>query len=126
MLVMLTMPLMVACGDDGDSDGNKAIEEYVGKWVCTSPSYRESTIVDKGATLEITSSGNMTWTMTNGSKYAATMRALGDDWADITFNGKTYRAEIYTTKVGLIINVNGFSSLKVKDFPFDGSYERSN
>lgn len=135
MLAMLvTQMLITSCSKDSDNDdGNKAIEEYVGKWICTSPSHRESTIVEQGTILVITSSGDMTWTMTNGSKYAAKMRARGDDWADITFNGKTYTAEVYTygnkpNSEGncLGINANGNSSLKVKDFPFDGSYERAN
>ena len=64
----------------------------------------------------------MTWTMSDESKYKATMRDLGDDWADITYNGKTYRAEIYVRNNILHINVNGDANLKVKDFPFDGSY----
>jgi hypothetical protein len=66
----------------------------------------------------------MTWTMPDGNKYSATIHALGDDWANITYNGKTYRAEIYTTGDYLHINVNGNSSLAVKDFPFDGSYKK--
>ena len=132
MLMALVTPIMTACGDDNDND-NKAIGEYVGKWICSSPSSRESTIVKQGTILVITSSGDMAWTMTDGSKYAASMRALGDDWADITLNGKTYRAEIYTfenkANTGgkcLVINVNGNKSLKVKDFPFDGSYNSAN
>ena len=123
MLVVMFMPLMTSCGsDDGEGD-NSAILEYVGTWSCTYPAtYRSSTIVTEGTTLVITSSGNMTWTMPDGSKYSATMRALGDDWADIKYNGKTYKAEIYTSGKSLTINVNGSSELMVKDFPFDGSY----
>ena len=66
----------------------------------------------------------MTWTLPDNSKYNAKMRALGDGWADITYNGKTYyKAEVYVSNNNLFINVNGAASLKVKDFPFDGSYK---
>ena len=113
----------VACGDD-DDDNAGAISEYVGTWSCTSPdSWESSTIVTEGTILLITSSGDMTWTLPDNSKYNAKMRALGDGWADITYNGKTYyKAEVYVSNNNLFINVNGAASLKVKDFPFDGSY----
>ena len=113
-----------SCSKD-DEKSSSAIVEYVGKWSCTSPAtYQTSTIVTKGTILLITSSGDMTWTMSDGSKYNATMRALGDDWADITYNGKIYRAEIYVINSNLTINVNGNTNLKVKDFPFDGIYKK--
>lgn len=127
MLIAMTLPLMVACGgdDSGDNTHNANIGEYVGKWSCISPaSYRSSTIVTEGTILVITASGNMTWTMTDESKYTATLRALGDDWGDITYNGKTYRAEIYVSGNTLHINVNGNTNLTVKDFPFDGGYKK--
>ena len=115
----------VSCGGDDDDVNNSELVQYIGTWNCTSPAtYRTSTIVTEGASLLITSSGNMTWTMSDGSKYNATMRALGDDWADITYSGKTYRAEIYIRGNYLTINVNGFTELLVKDFPFDGTYEK--
>ena len=118
---------VTACGGDDDDSNNGAIVEYVGNWSCTTPAtYQTSTIVTQGTTLLITSSGDMTWTMPEGSKYSAKMRALGDDWADITYNGKTYRTEIYVRNNTLRINANGDVSLKVKDFPFDGSYTKMN
>jgi hypothetical protein len=124
MIMAILFVSFTACGSD-DEENNNAIVEYVGTWSCTSPAtYRTSTIVTEGTTLLITSSGNMTWTMPDGNKYSATIHALGDDWANITYNGKTYRAEIYTTGDYLHINVNGNSSLAVKDFPFDGSYKK--
>ena len=124
MLITLNFSL-ISCGSDDDNGNNDAIAEYVGSWSCTSPAtYITSTVVEEGTKLLISSSGSMTWTMSDGSQYSATMRALGDDWADIIYNGKTYRAEIYTSGDYLHINVNGNSSLKVKDFPFDGSYKR--
>jgi hypothetical protein len=117
---------VTACGSDDDDSNNGAIVEYVGTWSCTYPAtYRTSTIVTEGTTLLITSSGDMTWTMPDNSKYNAKMRALGNDWADITYNGKTYRTEIYV-KNYLYINANGNKNLKVKDFPFDGDYKRIN
>ena len=55
---------LTACGGDDDDSNNGAISEYVGSWSCTSPAtYQTSTIVTKGTTLLITSSGDMTWTM---------------------------------------------------------------
>lgn len=127
LLMAVSMPLLMSCGSDDENNGNSnTIGEYVGKWSCSSPSYRNSTIVEKGTILLITASGDMTWTMAVGNKYTATMRALGDDWADINYNGKTYRAEIYVNNNSLTINVNGNVDLKVKDFPFDGSYKRVN
>lgn len=121
MLAVLIMPMLASCGSDDDDVNNSAIAEYIGKWSCTYPeTYMSSTIVEEGTILVITSSGDMTWTMSNGSKYNATMRALGDGWADITYNGKTYRAEIYVKGNFLTINVNNGET--VKDFPFDGSY----
>jgi len=118
---------LTACGGDDDDSNNGAISEYVGSWSCTSPAtYQTSTIVTKGTTLLITSSGDMTWTMPDGNRYNAKMRALGDDWADITYKGKTYRAEIYVSNNKLWINVNGNRELTVKDFPFDGGYSRLN
>lgn len=123
--MVMVMPLMTSCGSDDDEGDNSAIQEYVGTWSCTYPAtYQSSTIVTEGTTLVIASSSSMTWTFPDGSKYSATMRALGDDWADIKYNGKTYRAEIYTTGNTLHINVNGNSDLTVKDFPFDGSYQK--
>ena len=110
----------ISCG----SDDEDPITEYVGVWRCTSPAtYVNNTIVKKGNNLLITSAGEMTWTMSTSLKYNATMKALGDDWADITYNGKTYRAEIYVRNNSLTINVNGDVNLKEKDFPFDGVYE---
>ena len=125
MLAVMALPMMVACGGDSDSTHNANIGEYVGKWSCISPTtYRSSTIVTEGTILVITASGSMTWSMTNGTKYTATLRALGDDWGDITYNGKTYRAEIYVSGNTLYINVNGNTNLTVKDFPFDGGYKK--
>ena len=122
MMTSLISVGFISCSSD-DDDSNSAIVEYVGKWSCTSPNtFNPSTIVTEGTILLITSSGDMTWTMSDESKYKATMRDLGDDWADITYNGKTYRAEIYVRNNILHINVNGDANLKVKDFPFDGSY----
>ena len=125
LTAILLVPMsfaLISCGDD-DDDNNSAIAEYIGTWSCTNPAtYHNSTIVTEGTILLITSSGDMTWTMPSGSKYNAKMHALGDDWADIIYNGKTYRAEIYVRNSSLTINVNGDASLKVKDFPFDGSY----
>ena len=67
----------------------------------------------------------MTWTFSDGQRYNATMRDLGDGWVDITYNGKTYgKSEMYVRSNRLTINVNGNASLKVKDFPFDGTYEK--
>ena len=66
----------------------------------------------------------MTWTINTPLTYNAKMHALGDDWADITYKGKTYRAEIYVRNNNLTINVNGDVNLKEKDFPFDGTYEK--
>ena len=125
LLTVFTLPILTSCGSD-DEDNN--VNEYAGVWKCTIPAaYVKSTLVTKGATLHITSSGNMTWTISTGKKYNATMRALGDGWVDITYNGKTYiRAEMYVRNNSLTINVNGNANLKVKDFPFDGVYEKSN
>lgn len=126
LAIMITSIICIgvtSCGDDDDD--NNAIVEYVGTWSCTSPaSYWSGTIVTVGTTLQITSSGDMTWTMPNNNKYKATMRALGDDWAEITYNQKTYKAEIYVRGNELTINVNGDANLKVKDFPFDGDYKK--
>lgn len=126
LLMTIFMSLFYSCDSD-DDNSNDAIVEYVGTWKCQSPAtYRNSTIVEEGTILVITSSGNMTWTMADGTTYNATMRALGDDWADITYNKKTYRAEIYVINNRLEINVNGDVNLKVKDFPFDGGYQKVN
>ena len=110
-----------SCGND---DNNNALEEYVGTWKCTSPSGRTYTLVEKGTVLVIASTGDMTWTMSDGKVYNAKLNAKGDGWADITYNGKTYEAEMYVRRSSLTINVNGNSELTVKDFPFDGSYEK--
>ena len=126
-LVILTIVCcgVTACGGDDDDSNNDAIAGYVGTWSCTTPAtYQKSTIVTKGTILTITSSGDMTWTVPNVNSYKAKMHALGDDWADITYNGKTYRTEIYVKRNSLNINANGNASLKVKDFPFDGVYAR--
>ena len=126
LLMAICMPLFYSCDSDDDDSSNDAINEYVGTWKCRSPAaHWKNTIVKEGAILLITSSGNMTWTMSDGSTYNATMRALGDDWADITYNKKTYRAEIYVHGYSLEINVNGNADLPVKDFPFDGGYEKA-
>ncbi|MBO4721176.1 MAG: hypothetical protein J5658_15085 [Prevotella sp.] len=124
IMVSIVFGGFTSCSSN-DDDNNSAITEYSGTWSCTRPAtYHTSTIVKEGTILLITSSGNMTWTMPDGNKYNATMRALGDDWADITYNGKTYRAEIYVRSNTLSINVNGDANLKTKDFPFDGDYEK--
>jgi hypothetical protein len=125
LLAVFTLPILTSCGSDDDEN---TINEYVGVWKCTIPAtYVKSTLVTKGTTLHITSSGNMTWTISTGKRYDATMKALGDGWVDITYNGKTYnRAEMYVRNNSLTINVNGNANLKVKDFPFDGVYEKSN
>ncbi len=112
---------IISCGND---DNNKALEEYVGTWICTSPSGRPYTLVEKGTTLVISSTGDMTWTMSDGKVYNAKVNAKGDGFADITYNGKTYEAEMYVRSSSLAINVNGNNDLKVKDFPFDGSYKK--
>ena len=127
LLMAVLMPLFYSCDSD-DDNSNNAIGEYVGTWRCQSPAtHRKSTIVEEGTILLITSSGNMTWTMSDGNTYHATMHALGDDWADITYNKKTYRAEIYVFNDNrLEINVNGDAKLTVKDFPFDGGYQKVN
>ena len=128
--MMLAIALVSLCtiscgGDDDDYDGGSAIAEYVGTWSCTYPDdFRSSTIVTEGTTLVITSSGNMTWTMSEERNYNATMRALGDGWVKISYNGKTYTAEMYVSGNSLTINVNGDVNLTVKDFPFDGTYTR--
>ena len=125
LLAVLTLPVLTSCGND---DEDNSVNEYAGVWKCTSPAtYVKSTLVTKGTTLHITSSGNMTWTISTGKRYDATMKALGDGWVDITYNGKTYdKAEMYVRNNSLTINVNGNANLKVKDFPFDGVYEKSN
>lgn len=125
LLAVFTLPVLTSCGSD---DEDNSINEYVGVWKCTSPAtYVKSTLIPKGATLHITSSGNMTWTISTSQRYDATMKALGDDWVEITYNGKTYdKAEMYVRNNSLTINVNGNAKLKVKDFPFDGVYEKSN
>lgn len=125
LLAVFTLPILTSCGSDDDEN---TINEYVGVWKCTIPAtYVKSTLVTKGTTLHITSSGNMTWTISTGKRYDATMKALGDGWVDITYNGKTYdKAEMYVRNNSLTINVNGNANLKVKDFPFDGVYEKSN
>lgn len=125
LLAVFTLPVLTSCGSD---DEDNSINEYVGVWKCTSPAtYVKSTLIPKGATLHITSSGNMTWTISTSQRYDATMKALGDGWVDITYNGKTYdKAEMYVRNNSLTINVNGNANLKVKDFPFDGVYEKSN
>lgn len=124
---VITLLTGVSCSSDDDND-NSAIESYVGTWVCSSPdSYYPSTIVTTGTTLQIISSGSMTWTTPQGINYSATMKALGDDWANITYNNKTYKdVEIYVSNNTLYINANGAESLKTKDFPFDGDYIKSN
>lgn len=123
LLMMVSVPSFYSCNSDDDSTNN-AISEYTGTWKCTHPAtYLTSTIVEKGTTLLITQSGNMTWTMSDGTTYNATMRALGDDWADITYKNKTYRAEIYVRFNSLTINANCDAKLIRKDFPFDGNYQ---
>lgn len=122
MMVSVFCAGLVSCGGDDEQD-NGAILEYVGTWSCIYPAtYQNSTIVTEGTILVITSSGDMSWTMSDGNRYQAKMRALGNDWADISYNGKTYRAEIYVNGNTLTINVNGNVDLSVKDFPFDGTY----
>jgi len=124
LMAVLVSVSFAACSDEDDNSG--AIDNYVGTWICSSPaSYISSTLVTAGTSLSITSSGEMTWTIPQGGTYTATMKALGDDWANITYKGKTYSVEIYVSNNTLYINANGAESLKVKDFPFDGSYERS-
>ena len=126
-LIVATGLCLASCGSDDDDDNNTAITEYVGTWNCTSPAtYRSSTIVTEGTTLQIATSGDMKWVLPKGSTYNATMHALGDDWANITYNGKTYKAEIYVRSNSLTINVNGDANLTVKDFPFDGTYIKVN
>jgi hypothetical protein len=116
-----------SCSSDND-DNNDAIVGYVGTWSCTSPaSYVSNTIVEEGTKLQITSAGRMTWTKADGKTYSATMKALGDDLANITYNGKIYSSvEIYVRNSSLTINANGAASLEVKDFPFDGTYTKIN
>ncbi len=125
LLAVFTLPILTSCGSD-DEDNN--VNEYAGVWKCTIPAtYVKSTLVKDGTTLHITSSGNMTWTISSSQKYDATMKALGDGWVEITYNGKTYdKVEMYVRNNSLTINVNGNAKLKVKDFPFDGVYEKSN
>lgn len=125
----MTMVLVMSVGftscSSNDEDNNNAIAEYVGTWICTYPeTHQTATVVTEGTPLIITSSGDMAWTLPDGSRYNARMRALGDSWADITYNGITYRAEIYVRDNILVINVNGNTYLKEKDFPFDGTYEK--
>ena len=122
LLAVFTLTFLASCGNDDDD----TVKEYAGTWSCTLPaSYVKSTLVKKGTLLQITSSGNMTWTFSDGKRYSATMQALGDGWVDITYNGKTYgKAEMYVKGNYLTINVNGNANLKVKDFPFDGIYEK--
>lgn len=123
LLMMASVSLFYSCNSDDDSSNN-AISEYTGTWRCTHPAtYLTSTIVEKGTTLLITQSGNMTWTMSDGTTYNATMRALGDDWADITYKKKTYKAEIFVRFNSLTINANCDAKLITKDFPFDGDYQ---
>jgi len=125
-LIVATGLCLASCGSD-DNDNNTAITEYVGTWNCTSPAtYRSSTIVTEGTTLQISTSGDMKWVLPEGGTYNATMCAIGDDWANITYNGKNYKAEIYVRSNSLTINVNGEANLTVKDFPFDGTYLKVN
>ena len=125
LVVVLFSIGFVSCGGD-DDDENIAINEYVGSWSCTSPNNLWETIVTEGTTLVITSSGDMTWTLPNGSKFKATMRALGDDWVDITYKGKKYTAEMYVIRDKLTINANGNVDNEDHDFPFDGGYNKMN
>ena len=123
LLMAVCMPLFYSCDSDDDDSSNHAIDEYVGTWKCRSPAtHRKNTIVKEGTILLITSSGNMP----DGTTYNATMRALGEAWADITYNKKTYGGEIYVFGNSLEINVNGNADLLVKDFPFDGGYDKAN
>lgn len=125
---LLMVLSFTACSSDDDENNTEAMAAYVGTWVCSSPAtYYSSTTVTVGTTLQIASSGAMTWTTSSGKTYSATMKALGDDWANITYNGKTYKqAEVYVSNNTLHINVNGAEDLTVKDFPFDGAYRKSN
>ena len=126
-LIVATGLCFASCGSGDDDDNNTGITEYVGMWNCTSPAtYRASTIVTEGTTLQIATSGDMKWVLPEGGTYNATMRTLGDDWADITYNCKIYKAEIYVRSNSLTINVNGDANLTVKDFPFDGTYIKVN
>lgn len=123
LLAVFSLTFLTSCGSDDDDN---RVGEYAGTWRCTVPAtYVKSTLVKKGTLLQITSSGNMTWIFSDDQRYNATMRALGDGWVDITYNGKTYgKAEMYVKGNYLTINVNGNANLKVKDFPFDGVYEK--
>lgn len=124
LLMTVCMPLFYSCDSDDDSS-NHAIDEYVGTWKCRSPAtHWKNTIVKEGTILMITSSGNMTWTMLDGTTYNGSMRVSGEAWANITYNKKTYGGEIYVHGYSLEINVNGNVDLPVKDFPFDGGYEK--
>ena len=70
LLAVLTLPVLTSCGND---DEDNSVNEYAGVWKCTSPAtYVKSTLVTKGTTLHITSSGNMTWTISTGKRYDAT------------------------------------------------------
>lgn len=109
---------------DSDSGANDLISEYVGKWYYYSGS---STTIAKGTELTISSSGVLTWKTPDGDIFNGTIKALGDDWCDVTYNGKTYRqSEVYTynNRTCLAFNVNGNTSLSIKDFPFDGVYTK--
>lgn len=124
LIAMLTLPVMTSCSKDNDEEDAK-MSEYAGSWKCISPdSWRTATIVTKGTLLEITSTGDATWTLPDNTKYTAKMRNRGDDWVIINYNGKSYTAEMYVRSYGLTINANGNAKLEVKDFPFDGSYEK--
>lgn len=122
LIAMLALPFVTSCSKDGD---NISMSEYAGTWKCTSPkSSRTATIVTTGTILEISSSGNAIWTLPDNTKYSALMRNRGDDWVVITYNGKSYTAEMYVRSNDLTINANGNENLEVKDFPFDGIYEK--
>lgn len=127
-MLVLMLSIAVAfssCSNDDDTQ-NENILPYVGKWVCSYPSTNHLKSIPEGTVLTISRNGSMEWITPSKETYKATMRALGDDWAEFSYNGKVYKnVEIYIIGSSTLhINANGFVDLKVKDFPFDGSYSK--
>lgn len=126
LLLLFPVFMLTSCDDSGDDDDRDDMYEYVGTWYCTSPAdYYHSTIVTVGTVLSIAPNGSMEWKLPNGDTYKASMILLRDDWVKVSYRGKEYTAEIDEDDGRLVININGNSSLTVKDFPFDGVYSRT-
>lgn len=126
LFVMTCSMVFVSCGND--EENTAAIEGllYEGNWMFSSYNnfIRDGNVK---TTLQITSSGEMIWKIPERGTYKAQLHVHGNNWADITYNGKTYSAEMYVIEKEnlpneMVINVNGDEDLIVKDFPFDGKY----